>query len=884
MKTFALCAKGLLVLALTFAATTVNPAIAQGQSNPPGSATDISTQVEAFLGAHEDAVGPAQWRSLGDAAIPVLESIAADQSALPTRRARSVDGLAALVTGEATMRGLANSSGEALIVRMSAVRGLGQVLPESPLIDALTPLLQDPQPQLRGVAAETLSQTPSGCTQVKAMWNLETDAWRSRFARRCGDPTSSATQPATGASKIFGDPTARIVVYDGVDPFGTTIFKYANSSIAKILPSLEPGSFSVLLPNSPTVPFASGPWTFNLLASKPTNADVQALIKTASNLPLKTGTLNANLFFVGVPGLDAKTAPSDPNFQAILSKMQRIYAQVGIQLGALTYIDIKGPDATTFSDLNDVDLGALMQLSDARQAHDGAINIFFVHSILGAGLPGFIILGESAGIPGVPVRGTSESGLAVTMADFPNNFPNGMDSIAQTIAHETGHWLGLFHTTEAQGTTFDPLPDTPECPRVPYDTDHDGIMLPQECINLDATNLMFWTSPSPPFPSPVLTHDQQFVMLRNPSVSGQSGTQVSSIALGSFAVGTSQVSSPITLNVPANAVSFDLVGVVPGLVGVTPPPPPPPPPATIRVPQDLASVQLAVNNANPGDTIRVGPGRWCGARITKTLNLIGDGATIIGCPPGNPGPSGNAFRIGLRIDTVASGTSIRNFVFDGTGYSDTNRVPLGLGIFTGSGTNDLVIDSNTFLGGIFGVTVNSGKNVQVTHNVFDGFTILSDGTGGAAILDQGVNAANAILYNQITSTVPPGNLSAVSWINEVDVPFAGIVVSGEDGTTIANNKISIAANAHGDAGVGILATDSLFGFTTSDLGIASNDGRGSAFGLIITNDLGGGTANSVGAAIRGNFGVNLINGSTANVTNRSIQTSLLCDPTTGVCP
>ena len=31
-------------------------------------------------------------------------------------------------------------------------------------------------------------------------------------------------------------------------------------------------------------------------------------------------------------------------------------------------------------------------------------------------------------------------------------------------------------------------------------------------------------------------------------------------------------------------------------------------------------------------------------------------------------------------------------------------------------------------------------------------------------------------------------------------------------------------------------------------------------------------------------GANLINGSTANVTNRSIQTSLLCDPTTGVCP
>jgi hypothetical protein len=40
----------------------------------------------------------------------------------------------------------------------------------------------------------------------------------------------------------------------------------------------------------------------------------------------------------------------------------------------------------------------------------------------------------------------------------------------------------------------------------------------------------------------------------------------------------------------------------------------------------------------------------------------------------------------------------------------------------------------------------------------------------------------------------------------------------------------------------------------------------------------------VGATIRGNFGLNLINGSTANVNNRSIKTLMLCDPITGECP
>jgi hypothetical protein len=306
-------------------------------------------------------------------------------------------------------------------------------------------------------------------------------------------------------------------------------------------------------------------------------------------------------------------------------------------------------------------------------------------------------------------------------------------------------------------------------------------------------------------------------------------------------------------------------------------------PAIRRVPQDFATIQLAIDNANPGDTIQVGTGRWCGAWITKTLNLVGEGATIMGCPPGSSGPVGDLFKLGFAIDGRASGTSIRHFLFDGNGISDTNRDPLAVGVQTLSCTDNLVIDSNTFQGGLIDIVI-SGDGNRITQNAFDGFTMLSDGAGGAAILELGVpDTGNSILNNQITSKVPPGDFSFISWINGVDVPFAGILVSGEDRTLIANNKISIAANSHGDAGVGVLATDVLTGLTTTDLTITNNDGRGSEYGLIITNDQFGGTGNTVGAVIRGNFGINLINGSTANVTNRSIRALLLCDAT-GLCP
>jgi hypothetical protein len=308
-----------------------------------------------------------------------------------------------------------------------------------------------------------------------------------------------------------------------------------------------------------------------------------------------------------------------------------------------------------------------------------------------------------------------------------------------------------------------------------------------------------------------------------------------------------------------------------------------------RVPQDFPSIQLAVNNANPGDTIRVGPGRWCGARITKTLNLVGDGATIMGCPPGSPGPVGIVVRRGLFINAVASGSSIRGFIFDGKGFSDTNSEPLGLGIQSQFGTNNVVVDSNKFLGGGGGIQGAFGSGWLVTHNVFDGFTILSNGFGGFGILSEdfqtGPFTGNTYIHNEITAVVPPGSFSSFSFINEVDVPFGGIVVAGHNGTIISNNKIAITANANGDAGVGILATDATVdgqSSTSSNLVITNNDGRDSQYGLIIPKDQTLGTGNTVGATLRGNFGVNIINDLTSNVTNRSIRTLLNCD-SSGVC-
>jgi hypothetical protein len=226
---------------------------------------NISAQVEALLSAYEDSASPARWLSLGDAAIPILESVVADYNSLPSRRARSLDGLAALSSGSATMQRVANSDWEPLIVRMSAVSGLAQILPESDLIPALRPLLNDPQWQMRGATAQALSNTPAGCAEIAAMAQQKTRAWRSRYVRTCGDQTNSANQPPVGGGKTVVE--AISVLYNIADPSGTTIWNFDrvfDPNPPNIL-MLEAAASSVLLPNTPTLPFASGPWTFTLL-------------------------------------------------------------------------------------------------------------------------------------------------------------------------------------------------------------------------------------------------------------------------------------------------------------------------------------------------------------------------------------------------------------------------------------------------------------------------------------------------------------------------------------------------------------------------------------------------------------------------------------------
>lgn len=338
-----------------------------------------------------------------------------------------------------------------------------------------------------------------------------------------------ATVPSDAVSINFigqavSDPSAAVRVVrleQSTDNFATSVRLYDSATInnlVKIETTGITGGVSVLYPNSPTAPFMPSSATstmkvaIRLGVTRATTLEVTAIIKRAPSSVVTMGTVDLNLFFVGLPGLSAASAPTDSRFQQVLSQVKSAWGKAGVNIGAVNYLDITGADAARFSDMDVDDLPALMTRSSHPAAKDNAFSVFFVHTISADNLgPGFVLLGVSAGIPGGVIRGTTISGMAVTTADF----PGGLAQIAHTWAHEGGHWLGLYHTTERGGTAFDPLPDTAECSRQ-RDTDGDRILESNECQGFGADNLMFWTTSA--VPGFNLSPNQSFVLLRNPAV------------------------------------------------------------------------------------------------------------------------------------------------------------------------------------------------------------------------------------------------------------------------------------------------------------------------------------------------------------------------------
>lgn len=230
------------------------------------------------------------------------------------------------------------------------------------------------------------------------------------------------------------------------------------------------GAFAALLPGNPNVSVKPGNhkislYSFNLSGFNTTGvsstAQVMVLAKVGASEPTQ-GVLDLNLWFTGAEGWTAQSAKTDERFQNILNGVGQIYQQANIRFGRISYNDVDG-DFRVIENAGQPgsELTDLFEQS-ANAPFDG-VNVFFVDELLAGGIAGGfgVILGISGGIPGpAGIMGTEKSGVAIAVK--PN--PQAPANFNQVMAHEMGHFLGLFHTSEQNfgfgAQIHDQMPDT----------------------------------------------------------------------------------------------------------------------------------------------------------------------------------------------------------------------------------------------------------------------------------------------------------------------------------------------------------------------------------------------------------------------------------------
>lgn len=265
-------------------------------------------------------------------------------------------------------------------------------------------------------------------------------------------------------------------------PDGTIVDFRGRNAFQGVGAQLYGGMNPTVVPAIPqfSTDLQSGSHTYNLA----TASDETCFYQVEESEP---GTvIDLNIYLVGVQGITAANAAANADMQESLTKFGEIYAAAGLTIGQITYNDITGNDAMRFSVIrSEDDVSSLVTLSKPvgpTQNDALTMNVFFVRSFALGGA-----IGISLGLPGpAGLHGTNGSGVAFTTEFLGQQVPdqenrgtvNGNDLTAQVLAHEIGHYLGLFHTTE-QSLQHDPLDDTPECQRISLNCpDVNNLMFP----------------------------------------------------------------------------------------------------------------------------------------------------------------------------------------------------------------------------------------------------------------------------------------------------------------------------------------------------------------------------------------------------------------------
>jgi hypothetical protein len=221
----------------------------------------------------------------------------------------------------------------------------------------------------------------------------------------------------------------------------------------------EFGQSVLAMPSSPSTPLEPGAYLMDVRALRadgtmPGSAapSATAVIKLDSSV-----ILDLHFYFLNFddhpcaqafgPTLNAELAQAASFFQHdFLGQLRSIFLHGGIELGTLTYEDVR-----THPELDGLDVADAPALL-ALGSHATGINVFFVRTLSPVGLQAY---GPNPGPAGL--AGTANSGIVVSLDTV---CYRSWQTLARLTAHELARYMGLYDNVELDATHVDPIDDS----------------------------------------------------------------------------------------------------------------------------------------------------------------------------------------------------------------------------------------------------------------------------------------------------------------------------------------------------------------------------------------------------------------------------------------
>ena len=231
-------------------------------------------------------------------------------------------------------------------------------------------------------------------------------------------------------------------------------------------------------------------YTWSAAAKRlPSGTTVRVTVDAVLAPPVSKGRLSINICLTGAGGITAALAPNHARIAEAVAVVREIFAAIAVDI-AVAFVDVKAAQFVR----HDADDSEITELFKSGAHAPLGINVFLVQELnLETGGAPAAMSGLSGGIPGpIRQRGSAQAGVVVAIKLQPGQ----PDRLGVAIAHEIGHYLGLFHTEEPPSAQGPPLADQ----LTDTGTGDDG-------------NMMYW---SPQAHSKAITAQQATVIRQSP--------------------------------------------------------------------------------------------------------------------------------------------------------------------------------------------------------------------------------------------------------------------------------------------------------------------------------------------------------------------------------